>query len=60
MTKKELMQKALQELPDDADYDEAIDRLLYLQGVERGLADADAGRLTNHEELLKQIKTWRK
>lgn len=60
MTKKELMQKALEDLPEDADYDEAIDLLLYLQGIERGLADVEAGRVISHEELLRQIATWRK
>jgi len=60
MTKKELMIRALEELPDDAEFDDAIDRLLYLAGIERGLADAEAGRLISHEELLQQIKTWRK
>ena len=60
MTKKELMMKAIEELPEDAEFDDAIDRLLYLAGIERGLADVEAGRVISHEELLEQIKTWRK
>jgi predicted transcriptional regulator len=60
MTKKELMMKAIEELPEDAEFDDAIDRLLYLAGIERGLADVEAGRVISHKELLEQIKTWRK
>ena len=60
MTTKELLEKVIAELPEDADLDEAIDRLLYIQGIQRGLDDAKAGRVVSHEELLKQIETWGK
>lgn len=60
MTKKELMHKVVDQLPDEADWDEAIDRLLYIKGIERGLADVKAGKTISHEELLKRIETWRK
>ena len=38
MTKKELMQRVVDELPEEADWSDAIDRLLYIKGIERGLA----------------------
>jgi predicted transcriptional regulator len=60
MTKKELMMKAIEELPEDAEIDDGIDRLLYLAGIERGLADLEAGRTVTHEELLKRIRSWQK
>ena len=60
VTKKDLMHKVVDQLPDEADWDDAIDRLLYIEGIERGLADVKAGRVISHEELLKQIETWRK
>ena len=60
MTKKELMHKVVDQLPDEADWDEAIDRLLYIKGIERGLADVKAGKTISHEELLKRIETWRR
>ncbi len=60
MTKKELMHKVVDQLPDEADWDEAIDRLLYIKGIERGLADVKAGKTISHEELLRRIETWRR
>ncbi len=51
---------ALKDLPDEADINDAIDYLIYLSGIEEGLADDDAGRLMSHEELIERIKTWRK
>ena len=60
MTKKELMLKAIEELPDDAEFDDAIDYLIYLAGIEEGLADEKAGRMITHDELLKRMETWRK
>jgi predicted transcriptional regulator len=60
MTKKELMHKVVDQLPDEADWDEAIDRLLYIKGIERGLADVKAGKTISHEELLKRVETWRR
>ena len=60
VTKKEIMHRVVDQLPDEADFDEAIDRLMYIKGIERGLADAEAGRTITHEELLKRIDSWRK
>mgnify|MGYP001598748946 FL=1 len=55
---KDSIIEALKELPDDADIQDAIDYLLYLEGIEEGLADAEAGRMISHEELLERIKSW--
>jgi predicted transcriptional regulator len=60
VTKKEIMHRVVEQLPDEADWDEAIDRLMYIKGIERGLADVEAGRTISHEELLKRIESWRK
>ena len=59
VTKKEIMHRVVEQLPEEADWDEAIDRLMYIKGIERGLADVKAGRTISHEELLKQIESWR-
>ena len=49
---KQLALRALEQLPDDATLDDAMDRLYFLTKIERGLADADAGRVITHEEVL--------
>ena len=49
---KQLALRALEQLPDDATLDDAMERLYFLTKVERGLADADAGRVVPHEAVL--------
>lgn len=56
---KEKIFRALEDLPDDATIEEAMDRLLLLYKIEQGLADVEAGRTLSHEEVLERIKTWR-
>jgi predicted transcriptional regulator len=59
MTAKEKVLQRLERLPDDADLNEiildAIDRLLLLCKLERGLADIEAGRTIPHEEVLRRL-----
>jgi len=45
-------------LNDDATVEDAIDYLLYLQGIEEGLEDEQAGRMVPHEEIVEMIKSW--
>jgi hypothetical protein len=44
VTIKEHMFKTIQELPDDATIEDAIDRLYFLYKTERGIAQADTGQ----------------
>jgi predicted transcriptional regulator len=46
---------AVRQLPPEATLEDAIERLLFLAKVERGLADADAGRLIPHEEAKRRL-----
>ena len=46
---------AVRALPPEATLEDAIERLLFLAKVERGLADADAGRLVSHEEAKRRL-----
>ena len=49
---KQMALRALEQLPEDATLDDAMERLYFLTKVERGLADADAGRVVPHAEVL--------
>jgi len=42
-------------LPDDASLDEAIERLCFIAKVEEGLAQSEAGELTPHEAVRRDI-----
>lgn len=57
MTTKERIFKALENLPDDADIEDAIERLYLLYKVERGIAQADAGQKVSQEEARKRMAT---
>lgn len=57
---RDRVREALKVLPEGADLADAIEYLLYLQAIEEGLADEEAGRLLSHEEVLEQIKSWLK
>ena len=48
---KQHMIDALRELPEDATVEDAMERLYVLSKIERGLADADAGRTVPQEEV---------
>jgi predicted transcriptional regulator len=51
MTAKEKAVRAVQELPDDASIEDAMERLLFLAKIERGIQQADAGQTIPHERV---------
>jgi len=48
---KEKVLEAVQQLPADATLEDAMERLYFLAKIERGMADADAGRTVSHEDV---------
>ena len=54
-TGKQLLKDAVENLPPDATVEEAMERLLFLSKIERGLAEADAGKTLSHEEVPKHL-----
>jgi predicted transcriptional regulator len=55
--KQEIL-RALQDLPDDASIEEAIERLYLLYKVDRGLKQADAGQIVTQPEAKARMKKW--
>ena len=55
METKQQMLKVIEELPDDAGVEEALDRLYLLYKVERGLRQADRGELLTQEEVRERM-----
>ena len=55
---KQRLIAALADLPDDASFDDAIERLHFVYSVELGLADADAGKLIPHEQVKQTWREW--
>ena len=58
MTTKEQMLQAIRELPDEATVEDAMERLYLLYKVERGIAQADAGRKVSQEEARARMARW--
>lgn len=51
-TAKQLALRALEQLPEDATLEDAMERLFLLETIERGRADAAAGRTVAHDEIV--------
>jgi predicted transcriptional regulator len=58
-TKQHIL-KAIEELPDDASVEDAIDRLYLLYKIEKGLRQADRGELISQEEAQRRMAGWLK
>jgi hypothetical protein len=56
VTTKEKVQDLLDRLPDDCSLDDVLYHLYVLQTVDRGLADAEAGRTVPHEEVAERLR----
>lgn len=55
MTVKNTIIEMLQRLPDDIDYDRAIESIYVLRRIEIGLQQADRGEGTDHEEFMREL-----
>ncbi len=60
MTTKERAVRAVQELPDDASIEDAMERLLFVAKIERGIQQADAGQTIPHERVRDRMAKWLK
>jgi predicted transcriptional regulator len=56
--KRRIVAALEQELSENATLEEAIDYLLYLQGIQEGLEDERAGRMVSHEEITEMVRSW--
>ena len=56
-TKQQIL-RAIEELPEDANVEDALDRLYLLYKVERGLSQADRGELISPEEVRQRMAKW--
>ncbi len=53
--------KALQtvnDLPDHFELEELIERLIFIEKVEKGLEQVKSGKTISHESVKQEIKKW--
>ena len=60
MTTKEKVIDVVEDLPDDASIEDAMERLLFLAKVERGIQQADAGKTIPHAQVRERMARWLK
>ena len=60
MTVKEEILELMEQLPDDATIEDAIERLLILYRIQQGLEQLDKGEGIPQEEAKKRIRQWLK
>ena len=58
MTTKEKLVRTIEELPDDATIEDAMERLLFLAKIERGIQQADAGDTIAHAQVKDRMEKW--
>ena len=57
---KDQMLQLISEQPEDSSYDEILRELAFRRTVEKGLADSDAGRTVDDEEMRRRMSSWQK
>ena len=57
-TVKQKILKVVQDLPEEINFEDVMERLYFLYKVEKGLQQADAGKKISHEEAKRQMKKW--
>ena len=56
MKAKDTVRDLLNRLPDDVSLEDVLYHLYVLQAVDRGLADAEAGRTIPHEQVAEEMR----
>lgn len=54
-TTRDQIREAIDQLPPDATFDDAIERLVFLAKIEAGLAELDAGQGIPHDEVKRRL-----
>lgn len=52
------MEQLIHNLPEEASIEEAMEKLYLLYKIEKGIQQADAGRIISHEEAKKRLSKW--
>jgi len=60
MNTKQQILKAIEELPDDANVGDALERLYLLYKIDKGIKQADAGELVSQDEARQPMAKWLK
>ena len=52
--------ETIKELPNEFDLETVIERLIFIDKVEKGLKQAEEGKTISHEEVKNRVSKWSK
>ncbi|MCX5919679.1 MAG: hypothetical protein NTX30_23780 [Deltaproteobacteria bacterium] len=58
MTTKEIAIRSIQELPEDATWEDIQERVNFVAGVRKGLRELDKGKGIPHERVREEFREW--
>lgn len=58
VTGKKQILKAIDELPEDAKAEDALEKIILLMKIQKGLEQANSGQLVTQEEARKRMANW--
>lgn len=58
MELKQRMLKTIEELPDDASVEDAIERLYLIYKIQKGISQSERGELVSQEEARQRMARW--
>ena len=58
LSSKEIILNAVQELPDNAGFEEAIEKLYLMSKIKEGITQADEGQTISHVEAQQKFSKW--
>lgn len=58
MSQKDSVLEAIRRLPDDIDFEDAIEEIRILKQLDEAELDIQQGRVTPHADVRKLIRTW--
>jgi len=58
MTTKEIAIRSIQELPEDATWDDIQERINFIAGVRKGLRELDENRGSPHDRVREEFREW--
>ena len=58
MTIKEIVIKTIQQLPEEATWEDIQERINFVAGVRKGLRELDEGKGIPHERIREEFREW--
>jgi predicted transcriptional regulator len=58
MTTKQIAIEAIEQLSDDATWDEIQERIRFVAGVRKALLELDEGKGVSHEQVTQEFADW--